>query len=36
MKYFLVWEKDLKVLPDKTKETNQEPASGFLIAHFKR
>jgi len=22
--------------PNKSKETNQKPASGFLIAHFKR
>ncbi len=25
-----------KDLPNKSKETNQKPAGGFLIAHFKR
>ncbi len=24
------------VKPNKSKETNQKPADGFLIAHFKR
>ena len=25
-----------KLLANKSEETNQKPASGFLIAHFKR
>jgi len=26
----------LAIVPNKSQETNQKPASGFLIAHFKR